>query len=77
MYPRLLSPRIRAVLRDTPVVAISGPRQSGKTTLARKFTSGTRQFVNLDDLSTLAAAKADPSGFIARLDTEEKTRFAF
>jgi predicted AAA+ superfamily ATPase len=68
VYPRLLTARIREALRDTPVVAISGPRQSGKTTLARQFASGSRKFVDLDDLSTLSAAKADPSGFISRLD---------
>jgi predicted AAA+ superfamily ATPase len=33
--PRLLAPRVRAALGDTPVVLIHGPRQSGKTTLAR------------------------------------------
>ena len=68
MYPRMLAPRVREALRDTPVVAISGPRQSGKTTLARLFVGRSRQFVNLDDLSTLAAAKADPTGFVSRLD---------
>ena len=37
MYPRHAESRIRMALRDTRVVAISGPRQSGKTTLARRF----------------------------------------
>jgi hypothetical protein len=68
MYSRMLVPRVREALRDTPVVAISGPRQSGKTTLARQFVGRKRSFVNLDDLSVLAAAKADPAGFIAGLD---------
>lgn len=34
-YPRYLAPRLREALADTPVVLIQGPRQSGKTTLAR------------------------------------------
>jgi predicted AAA+ superfamily ATPase len=68
MYSRMLTPRVREALRDTPAVAISGPRQSGKTTLSRQFAGRARSFVNLDDLSVLAAAKADPAGFIARLD---------
>lgn len=68
MYPRMLAPRVREAFRDTPVVAISRPRQSGKTTLAHQFVGRTRQFVNLEDLSVLAAAKADPTGFVARLD---------
>ena len=34
-FPRYLAPRLREALADTPVVIIHGPRQSGKTTLAR------------------------------------------
>jgi predicted AAA+ superfamily ATPase len=33
-----------------------GPRQSGKTTLARRFAKQGRTFVTLDNQSTLAAA---------------------
>ena len=33
MYPRFLKNRIHAALSDTRVVMVSGPRQSGKTTL--------------------------------------------
>jgi len=35
LYSRLLTPRLRESLADTPAVLIHGPRQSGKTTLAR------------------------------------------
>jgi len=35
LYPRLLLPRLTEALADTPVVLIHGPRQCGKTTLAR------------------------------------------
>ena len=34
-FPRYLASRLREALADTPVVLIHGPRQSGKTTLAR------------------------------------------
>ena len=37
MYPRFVEPRIRDALADTRVVLLSGPRQSGKTTLGRKL----------------------------------------
>lgn len=33
--PRHILPRLTEALADTPVVLIQGPRQSGKTTLAR------------------------------------------
>ena len=68
MYLRIAEPQIRAALRDTRVVAISGPRQSGKTTLARRFAKQGRKYVTLDNQSTLAAARSDPVAFIRDLD---------
>ena len=35
LYPRFLRPRVEEALADSPVVLIHGPRQCGKTTLAR------------------------------------------
>src|SRR3984893_15972053 len=68
VYLRIAEPQIRTALRDTRVVAISGPRQSGKTTLARRFVKQGRKFDTLDNQSTLAAAKSDPVAFIRGLD---------
>lgn len=34
-YPRFATARLTEALADTPVVLIHGPRQCGKTTLAR------------------------------------------
>ncbi len=36
-YHRPLASAVRTALADTPVVCILGPRQVGKTTLARQF----------------------------------------
>jgi len=36
LFPRFLSARIADALADSPVVLIHGPRQCGKTTLARQ-----------------------------------------
>jgi uncharacterized protein len=68
VYLRIAEPQIRNALRDTRVVAISGPRQSGKTTLARRFAKQGREYITLDNQSTLAAAKSDPVAFIRGLD---------
>lgn len=68
MYPRLAEAHVRAALRDTRVVAISGPRQSGKTTLARRFARQGRNYLTLDSQPTLAAARSDPVAFIRGLD---------
>jgi uncharacterized protein len=68
MYPRYVRPRIEEALNDTRVVVIIGPRQSGKTTLARQLAGAERTFLTLDNASTLAAATNDPVGFIRDLD---------
>ena len=67
-YPRHLAPRLREALADTPAVLIHGPRQSGKTTLARTVGEprGYR-YVSFDDAAVLAAARRDPVGFVAAL----------
>jgi predicted AAA+ superfamily ATPase len=35
LYPRFAEPRLTEALADSPIVLIHGPRQCGKTTLAR------------------------------------------
>jgi predicted AAA+ superfamily ATPase len=68
VYPRFAEGMVRTALRDTRVVAISGPRQSGKTTLARRFARQGRAYLTLDNQPTLAAANSDPVAFIRGLD---------
>ena len=46
-----------------PVVSVTGPRQSGKSTLVRKVFSE-YDYVNLENIDTRGAALADPVGFI-------------
>ena len=46
-------------------ITITGPRQSGKTTLC-KAAFPQLQYVNLEDPSTRERAVADPSGFVAQ-----------
>ena len=68
LYPRAAARRITAALADTPVVMVNGPRQCGKTTLVRTMAEARRAYITLDDETTLAAAQADPAGFIRDLD---------
>lgn len=58
---RFAEGQIRKALEITPVVIISGPRQSGKSTLAQQITNGEWRYLNLDDPSILSAAVADPT----------------
>ena len=68
LYPRLVVPRLAEALADTPVVLVHGPRQCGKTTLARTFGKPRGYaYFSFDDAVTLAAAQADPMGFVADL----------
>ena len=67
-FPRLIEPRIREALLDTPVVLILGPRQAGKTTLVRQMAGATMRYVTLDDAASLLSAQRDPEGFVKGLD---------
>lgn len=69
MFPRHIQPLIEAALADTPVVLINGARQTGKSTLVQAVSqNGKRRYLTLDDRAVLAAAKSDPTGFIAGLE---------
>ena len=65
LITRFVHPRLLEALADTPVVLVHGPRQCGKTTLAQTLTG--YAYITFDDAVQLAAAKADPVGFVADL----------
>ncbi|GGK55606.1 hypothetical protein Ppa06_11600 [Planomonospora parontospora subsp. parontospora] len=60
---RKMEPRLARALSAYRVVVIGGPRQVGKTTLARELTGGRGTFRQLDVDTTLATALVDPVGF--------------
>ena len=66
LLPRSLAPAVQEALADTPVVCLLGPRQSGKTTLARHVAPD-RAFVSLDEHNYHRTAVEDPAGFVASL----------
>jgi uncharacterized protein len=66
LYPRFLTDRIASGLTKSPVVTIVGPRQSGKTTLARGLV-GVGGYRTLDDPQTLQEVAADPLSFLRGL----------
>lgn len=65
-FDRPLREAVRIALVDTPVVCLLGPRQAGKTTLARQF-EPEYSYVTLDDPATLAFAQNDLAAFVAAL----------
>ncbi|HIZ51741.1 MAG TPA: ATP-binding protein [Candidatus Pseudomonas excrementavium] len=67
MLPRQIRDFALDALNDSPVLLINGARQTGKSTLAQSLRPGIR-YLTLDNPAVLAAAHADPFGFIAGLD---------
>ena len=65
MIPRHLAGVVRSYARGFKIVAILGPRQSGKTTLARALFAN-KPYVNLEDPDERQFAADDPRGFLAR-----------
>ncbi len=65
MIPRHLEPKLRAMASSFPVVTLTGPRQSGKTTLVRSVFPGL-DYVSLEDPAARQVALDDPRGFLSR-----------
>jgi len=65
MIPRDAEQTIRTLLKGFPVITLTGPRQSGKTTLAKSIFSD-RPYTTLEDPDTRQAAQDDPRSFLER-----------
>ena len=65
MIPRLAAKTVHRLAKGFPVVALTGPRQSGKTTLARSLFAH-KPYVTLENPDELAFATADPKRFLAQ-----------
>ncbi|MFN0315986.1 MAG: ATP-binding protein [Burkholderiales bacterium] len=57
---------IRELLRGFPIVTLTGPRQSGKTMLAKSVFSN-KPYLSLEDPDVRQAALDDPRAFLGRL----------
>jgi len=62
---RAIEERYRETVAARRVTIVTGPRQSGKTTLVRGQLSGTATMRSLDEQGVLDAALEDPTGFVA------------
>ena len=63
MIARALTDKVLELTNKFPIVAITGPRQSGKTTLLRNLLSDYR-YVSLENPDNRLFAENDPNGFL-------------
>lgn len=66
MIPRQAAPVLQKLALGYPILAITGPRQAGKTTLAQT-TFPDKRYLSLEDPDQRAFAEEDPRAFLARL----------
>jgi predicted AAA+ superfamily ATPase len=66
---RALTDTVVEAMGDARVVALLGPRQAGKSTLARRLAADSlgARYLTLDDRALREFAHADPTGFVAGL----------
>lgn len=78
MFPRRLANTVKELSLQLPIVTIMGPRQSGKTTLAKALFPH-KPYVNMEDANNRELALVDPKSFLQKypqgaiLDEIQKT----
>ena len=65
MIKRDIVPVLKKLASQYPVVTITGPRQSGKTTLAKSLFTD-KPYMSLEDPDTRRFALDDPRGFLSQ-----------
>lgn len=74
MVHRKLESTIMDMLSSFRIVAINGPRQSGKTTLQKKIAANKNmKYYTFDDTDIFNAASSDPKGFIEYISKNENS----
>jgi predicted AAA+ superfamily ATPase len=64
IYARIQKDCVDLALKTSRVIHLSGPRQCGKTTLAKMMVSEDCDYRTLDDETYLQSALIDPNGFV-------------
>lgn len=68
MIPRGIAEILHQRTKTFPIVSLTGPRQSGKTTLVKTLFAEKYRYVTLENLDTRQFAKEDPRGFLRKYD---------
>ncbi len=61
---RAIESSIHSAMKVSPITYINGPRQAGKTTLARNLKSNKTKYITFDDPLERAAAMRNPVGYL-------------
>jgi uncharacterized protein len=64
----MLARAILKAMKSFPAIVVTGPRQSGKTTLLKMLFSTTHRFVSLEDPDIRIRAKEDPLHFLEQYE---------
>src|SRR3989338_908499 len=67
MKYRILTKTLKKAITTFPAVVVTGPRQSGKTTLLKSLFSRTHAYYNLENPDVRLRAKDDPKSFLNHL----------
>ncbi len=65
MIDRQIEREIKILKNEFPIIAILGPRQSGKTTLSKKIFND-YEYVSFEDYDVNEFAENDPRGFLKK-----------
>ncbi|EKE21377.1 MAG: hypothetical protein ACD_7C00266G0013 [uncultured bacterium] len=60
---RILEKKVKKLAKEYPIIAVTGPRQSGKTTMVRKLFPE-KSYVSLENIDIRNFASSDPRGFL-------------
>ena len=66
-FPRNIQSKLKSLAKSYPVLVISGPRQSGKSTLVKNIFPN-HLYVNLEDLDERMMAMQDPKAFLEKFN---------
>ncbi len=66
--PRNIESTLKGFLKIFPIVALTGPRQSGKSTLLKNSLSSHYKYVTFDDYQMIELFNRDPVGFFQTYD---------
>mgnify|MGYP001563591188 CR=1 FL=1 len=64
MYSRTITKKLHDTVKTFAALVMTGPRQSGKTTLLRTEFDSTHQYINLENPDIQSRVTSDPIGFI-------------